>query len=219
MKRLLLLQVTDSLFPIGGYSHSYGLETYIQKNLVSDGETAKKYIKAYIRHSLCFTELLAIKLAYQVPDGKYGTERLIELEEKLQALKNPAEIRAASNKLATRFLKTVREFSGKEYICFDGKHHYTVAYGVFCKQEDISLTDALTHFAYCQVSALVTNCVKSIPLSQTLGQKLLFDMQPDIEKAVQTAMEAPEEYLGMSAPGLDIRCMQHEDLYARIYMS
>ena len=35
-KKFLLLQVNDALFPIGAYSHSYGLETYIQKNLLSD---------------------------------------------------------------------------------------------------------------------------------------------------------------------------------------
>ena len=29
--KFFLLQVNDALFPIGGYSHSYGLETYIQK--------------------------------------------------------------------------------------------------------------------------------------------------------------------------------------------
>ena len=27
-KKFLLLQVNDALFPIGAYSHSYGLETY-----------------------------------------------------------------------------------------------------------------------------------------------------------------------------------------------
>ena len=32
--RYLLLQVNDALFPIGGYSHSYGLETYIQKDII-----------------------------------------------------------------------------------------------------------------------------------------------------------------------------------------
>ena len=31
-----LLQVNDALFPIGGYSHSMGLETYIQKDIVHD---------------------------------------------------------------------------------------------------------------------------------------------------------------------------------------
>ena len=33
ISKFLLLQVNDALFPIGGYSHSYGLETYIQKGL------------------------------------------------------------------------------------------------------------------------------------------------------------------------------------------
>ena len=36
-----LLQVNDALFPIGGYSHSQGLETYIQKGLVHDEKSAE----------------------------------------------------------------------------------------------------------------------------------------------------------------------------------
>ncbi|MDU7968180.1 MAG: urease accessory protein UreF, partial [Paeniclostridium sordellii] len=35
----ILLQINDALFPIGAYSHSYGLETYIQKNIVKDIDT------------------------------------------------------------------------------------------------------------------------------------------------------------------------------------
>ena len=42
--RLLLLQVNDALFPIGAYSHSYGLETYIQEGRVRDAKTAGEYI-------------------------------------------------------------------------------------------------------------------------------------------------------------------------------
>ena len=45
-KQFLLLQVNDSLFPIGGYSHSYGLETYIQK-----GKTADAYIRRRLRYN------------------------------------------------------------------------------------------------------------------------------------------------------------------------
>ena len=44
--RLLLLQVNDALFPIGAYSHSYGLETYIQEGRVRDAKTAGEYITA-----------------------------------------------------------------------------------------------------------------------------------------------------------------------------
>lgn len=40
ISKFLLLQVNDALFPIGGYSHSYGLETYIQKGIVKDADSA-----------------------------------------------------------------------------------------------------------------------------------------------------------------------------------
>ena len=53
-KQFLLLQINDALFPIGGYSHSYGLETYIQKELVSDEESAAEYIRNNLRFSVCF---------------------------------------------------------------------------------------------------------------------------------------------------------------------
>lgn len=41
-KKFLVLQMNDSLFPIGAYSHSYGLETYIQKGIVKDAEPPKQ---------------------------------------------------------------------------------------------------------------------------------------------------------------------------------
>ena len=40
IRRFFLLQVNDALFPIGGYSHSQGLETYIQQGRVHDEKTA-----------------------------------------------------------------------------------------------------------------------------------------------------------------------------------
>lgn len=43
--RYLLLQVNDALFPIGGYSHSYGLETYIQKDIIRKEADAREYIE------------------------------------------------------------------------------------------------------------------------------------------------------------------------------
>ena len=40
-------------------------------------------------------------------------------------------------------------------------------YGVFCAAMNIPLADALSHYLYAQTSAIVTNCVKTIPLSQS----------------------------------------------------
>ena len=63
-KEFLILQINDSLFPIGSYSHSYGLETYIQKGIVHDEKTAERYLRMKLRYSFMYTDLLAVKLSY-----------------------------------------------------------------------------------------------------------------------------------------------------------
>lgn len=61
---VLLLQICDSVFPIGAYSHSYGLEIYIQLGLVHDGATAWQFVERQIRFPLTYTELLGMRLAF-----------------------------------------------------------------------------------------------------------------------------------------------------------
>ena len=64
IRRFFLLQVNDALFPIGGYSHSQGLETYIQQGSVCDEKTAAEYIHKKLRFALAYTDLLAVRLAW-----------------------------------------------------------------------------------------------------------------------------------------------------------
>ena len=60
-KDFLLLQINDALFPIGGYSHSFGLETYIQKNIVTNGEKEREYILSRISDSVKYTKRCGIR--------------------------------------------------------------------------------------------------------------------------------------------------------------
>ena len=77
----------------------------------------------------------------------------------------------------------------------------------------------MSGFLYAQTSAMVTNCVKTIPLSQSDGQQLLASMYDLFETVMEKTLSAGEEMLGLSAPGFDLRGIQHESLYSRLYMS
>ena len=96
-KKFLVLQMNDSLFPIGAYSHSYGLETYIQKGIVKDAETAEKYLKMRLQYNFFYTDFLAVKLSYEAALGK-NIQKVEELEDILGASRIPEEIRNASRK-------------------------------------------------------------------------------------------------------------------------
>ena len=231
IRRFFLLQVNDALFPIGGYSHSQGLETYIQQGIVHDEETAAEYIGKKLKLNLACTDLLGVRLAYEYA-LKEDVAALDMLEEILGASRIPMEQREASRKMGSRFTKTICKLP-QENIPMEkqgifekyletrkGKPvSHCCAYGVFCAALGIEEEETLYHYLYAQTSAMVTNCVKTIPLSQSAGQKLLCGCYGEFEEILSYISDCTEDDLCLSAPGFDIRGIQHEKLYSRLYMS
>jgi urease accessory protein len=72
-------------------------------------------------------------------------------------------------------------------------------------------------FSWAENQVLV--CVKSVPLGQVAGQRLLLSLRPDIEAAAVTAQSLPDDGLSNWAPGLSLLSMRHEVQYSRLYRS
>ena len=157
---------------------------------------------------------------------------LDELEEILGASRIPFEQREASRKMGSRFAKTIEKLHAetmpmKNREIFEayldarkGKAvSHCIVYGVFCAALGIEEEETLYHYLYAQTSAMVTNCVKTIPLSQSAGQQLLSGCYPEFAEILEEIRTYSEDDLCLSAPGFDIRGIQHEKLYSRLYMS
>lgn len=221
----ILLQINDALFPIGSYTQSYGFETYIQKGLVKDGDTAIAYLRHQLETSFLHSELLVARLAYEYTKEN-KMEKLVELEEISMAARAPMELRLANFKLGNRFMKAVAAMGIKnktleEY--YEGCKHigisHAVAYGVFCASLGIGQEEALMSYMYAQTSSNVTNAVKLVPLSQTVGQCILFGCHETFNQLIKRVYTLEECDLFASTPALDVRACQHEVLYSRLYMS
>ena len=222
----LLLELNDALFPIGAYAHSYGLETYVQDGLVHDSQQAAAWLYAYFSGSFLYSELLAARLAYEYFPEADGLQKLLQLEKELRAAKVPREPREALQKLGRRLAKNVQKielpFEPKFEVYVKETQNsctHPVCYGALAAALHLPERQALLHYFYAQLSALTNTCVKLIPLSQTDGARLVSSFRTKYSGIIDRVFEADKDDLCLASPGLDIRAMQHEVLYSRLYMS
>jgi urease accessory protein len=221
-----LLQLSDPTLPIGAFAHSSGLETYVQLGIVHDGVTAKEYIEEMLCQNLQFNDAAFVSMSYDVAVTKDWVQ-LCQLDEECTALKLPREVREASQKLGHRLLKLFENLITNE-LCAKYKNaiytskvsgHYCIAFGLYAKALKIEKEDALTAFYYNAAVGMVTNAVKLIPLGQQEGQALFFSLKLLIAELAHLTLNPDPELVGLCCPGFDIRCMQHEQLYSKLYMS
>ncbi len=220
---LHLLQLASPSLPIGAYSYSQGLEAALEKGLVKNEASARDWIVDALHHVVARFEapiLWRLLQAFSTRD----TPAVAEWTERFLAARDTAEFRAETIQMGYSLTKLVSDLKISDDGLFD----------LLQTQPEIPLPTALAYaavaldiphdaallgmlFSWAENQVLV--CVKSVPLGQVSGQRLLLSLRPELEAAAQLAQQLADDELSNWSPGLSLLSMQHEIQYSRLYRS
>ena len=226
---LTMLHLTDSALPTGGFSHSLGLESYLQRDLVNSPETFSRWLYAYIRQS-SFADALVAKLAADAVHQPYrdAVQELAQLDVLAHTTLVPRQVREANASMGLRMCKIIQVAVPDHPLvqwyaqaAQGGEAHGcpALAHGLALSAVGLDTDMAVRSYLMQITASLTQNAIRGIPLGQNAGQKVLVGSYPIIEQAVELTMQHDYLDLGAAAPGLEIAQMQHESLYSRMFMS
>ena len=222
-KLIALLHLASPALPIGTFSYSQGLEGAVDAQLVHDAESARAWIQSGLEHVLAINELPMLSIAY----GHWERQDFFEIEHsnaRFIASRESSELRRETEQmgwsltqlaLALGWHDEARQavLRSLKAVCFPTAFAY--ASGAL----GIDRESCVSAYCFSWVENQVTAALKSVPLGQSAGQKILFAMHSVIPDVVLRAVATAPDQISTFAPHLGILSARHETQYSRLFRS
>jgi urease accessory protein len=215
---LRLLQFASPALPIGGYSYSQGLETAIDEGLVTDADSARAWLARCLDEVMaCWDGPLLWRLlkAFEARDGV----AIAEWSACFLAARDTAELRAETVQMGYSLARLIAELGVADVTALGDDVSLPAAYACAVDALAIPHEDALLAMLFSWLENQVLVCVKSVPLGQVAGQRLLLSLHADVARAGERARTVPDAALSNWSPGLSMLSMRHEVQHGRLYRS
>ncbi len=223
---LSLLQFTDGFFPAGAYAHSFGLESFVQAGEVRDAVGVEAFLRAYLEGCAGPTDAVALVCARRAA-AKEDLASCLALDEMLDAMKAPSELRDASRQMGRQTLRVathlpchpmLEEF-GNAVAGETTPGHHAIVFGMIGGILGWDTLEMTSAYLYSTSAALIGASLRLLPLGQLAGQRIVWNVKPLIATLAEEAQDRHEADIWSFAPALEIASMHHATLDARLFRS
>jgi len=217
---LKLLQLVSPALPVGAYSYSQGLEAVVESHEIHDAASAQRWIGDVMELSLAGMEaplFLRLVEAWRARDAA----SVARWNDEFIATREGAELRAETLQMGYSLRRLAHELAidGVEALDAIEELAYPTAFAFAVSAWEIEAREALAAYLFAWAENQVLAALKSVPLGQTDGQRILLAIAARIPAVVERAASLGDGELFNLAPGFALASSRHETQYSRIFRS
>jgi urease accessory protein len=207
---LRLLAWLSPAFPTGAYAYSHGIEWAVERGDIADGDTLYAWLRDLLMHGSGRNDAILLRHAHRP-----GSDH-VALNDLAIAMAPSRERRAETLEQGTAFVAAAAPWRPP---ALPDRVAYPIAVGALASQ--YGLDEDTTAAGYLQAFAanLISAAVRLVPLGQSIGLRVLADLQPVIVQLAVATRAATLDDIGGCAFRSDIAAMRHETQYTRLFRS
>ena len=215
---LQLIWLASPALPIGGFSYSEGMESAVEASLVGDEESAASWLLGQLHLTLARADLAV--LAQAIPAWQqHDLGRIAQLDAWVLQTRESSEFRQQTEQMGRSLVEWLRAVRPELVEGLAINLTYPVAFALAASATGASTRDCLLAFAFGWAENMVQAALKSVPLGQSAGQRVLGRLSRDIPDAVDVALALHDKDRQAFSPMLAILSARHETQYSRLFRS
>ena len=217
-----LMWLASPALPIGGFSYSEGLEAAVDTGMVSTEEEAAAWLVDQLHLGLARGELPVVAQAWQAWHA-HDTDTIASLNAWVLHTRESAELRAQTEQMGRSLLEWLRNHttaSATQIATLAAQDpSYPLAFALAAASTGAPQRACLAAYAFGWAENMAQAAIKSVPLGQSAGQRILSAISAAIPNALDAALAVPPGAQQAFTPMLAILSAQHEVQYSRLFRS
>jgi urease accessory protein len=220
-----MLQFGDSMFPIGGFSFSCGLESAIHKGVVADVATLHAFTRTAAEQAARGDGIALIAAHRAAATG--DIDALIRIDEQVYARKLSDEMRTMSVRMGKKFTEMGVQVIGAALLCTWREcietsatpGCYPVALAVNFAVQGLPPLGAFVVHQYGLAATILGAALRLMKISHVETQKILYELNGRAEAAYESAAVARLSDMSGYAPLAEILAAVHTKAHVRLFMN
>ena len=220
-----LMWLASPALPIGGFSYSEGLESLVNNTESATEIVVSEWLIDQLHLSLARGDLTVVAKAIEAwrKNGMDDHDQLSKLNAWVLQTRESSEFKAQTEQMGRSLLEWLRNHNTAAptqiEACAQMQPTYPVAFSLAASSTQASVRDCLLAFAFGWAENMVQAAIKSVPLGQSAGQRILSALAAEIPAAINYAISLNDDQRQAFSPMLAIRSAQHETQYSRLFRS